>query len=82
MARIGRRIYVTHCKGIGFDEDNNMIDIEVDLVGNVSDLQRANWRVRKKLNNQRVTLSSIERTSKYYSMPLETFIDNADSITD
>ena len=81
MSRIGRRVYVTHCKGVGFDDDNKLINIETDLLGNIDSVERANVRVRKKLGNNRITIQSIEHSSKYYSMPLEVFIDNCDKVS-
>lgn len=82
MSRIGRRVYVTHCTGIGFDADNKLINIETDLLGNIDSVERANVRVRKKLCNNRITIQSIDHSSKYYSMPLDVFIDNCDKVTD
>lgn len=82
MARIGRTIYTTHCEGIGFDENNNVININVDILGNINDIKRANGIVRHKLNNNRITLKSISATSRHYSMPLEKFIEQADIVTE
>ena len=80
--RIGRRIYVTHCEGVGFDQDNNVINVNVDLLGNISDIQRANSMVRRKLGNNRITLKSLNTTSKYYSMSVPDFIEHADKVTE
>ena len=81
MSRIGRRVYVTHCTGIGFDSNNKLVDVVVDLLGNIDSVERANVRARKKLGNNRITIQSIEHSSKYYSMPIDVFIDNCDKVT-
>lgn len=82
MARFGRTIYVTHCTGIGFDENNNQFDIEIDIPGKVTDLSRANGKVRKRLNNNKILIKEICTTSKYYSMTVEEFIENATRVTE
>lgn len=82
MARLGRTVYVTHCKGIGFDENNEQFIIDVDVPGNVKDLNKANYRVRKLLKNDKVLVKEIETTAKYYSMTVENFIKYADMVTD
>ena len=56
-------------------------NIETDLLGNIDSVERANVRVRKKLGNNRITIQSIDHSSKYYSMPLDVFIDNCDKVT-
>lgn len=82
MARLGRTVYVTHCVGIGFDENNDPFDVDVDIMGNVTSLDLANSKVRKKLKNNKVLINEISTTSKYYSMTVEEFIENATLITD
>lgn len=82
MARFGRTIYVTNCKGIGFDDNNNQFKVDIDIPGNVTDLSRANGKVRKRLNNNRILITEIATSSKYYSMTIDEFIDNASQVTD
>lgn len=82
MARLGRTIYVTHCTGIGFDENNELFNVEVDISGNITDLARANNKVRKKLNNDKILIKEIVTTSKYYSMTEEEFIEHATMVTE
>lgn len=82
MARLGRTVYVTHCVGIGFDENNEPFDVDVNIMGKVSSLDLANTKVRKKLNNNKILINEISTTSKYYSMTVEEFIENASMVTD
>lgn len=82
MARLGRTVYVTHCVGIGFDENNDPFDVDVDIMGNVTSLDLANSKVRKKLKNNKVLINEISTTSKYYSMTVEEFIEKATMVTD
>lgn len=82
LARLGRTVYVTHCVGIGFDENNEPFDVDIDILGKVSSLDLANTKVRKRLQNNKVLINEISTTSKYYSMTVEEFIENATLITD
>lgn len=80
--RIGRRIYATRCIGVGFDENNNKIPVDVTILGSYDNIKRANAAVRKRLGNERILLEKIEVTSKYYSMTRDDFIKHADKVTD
>lgn len=64
-----------------FDDENNLQNVTVDLYGNINDKERATSKVAKKLGTNRVIVNSMNTHSKYYSMTLENFVDNADSIT-
>ena len=82
MARIGRRVFVTHCEGFGFDSDNNRFEVNEDLNRRCTDLNRATKLIQKKYKNNRIVIKTIEIKSKYYSMPVEVFLENCDQITD
>lgn len=82
MARLGRTVFVTRCVGIGFDENNEPFDVDIELLGNISTLERANSKVRRKLQNNKVLIKEISTTSKYYSQTLEEFIENASQVTE
>lgn len=82
MARLGRTIFVTHCSGVGFDENNEQFQVEVDIQGNITDLNIANTKVRRQLKNNKILIHKIEQSSKYYSMTVEDFMKNADLVTD
>lgn len=78
--RVGRRVYVTVCECVLFDDDNEMKTETIELYGNINDKEHATSKVAKKLGTNRVIVKKMETSSKYYSMPLETFIENADSV--
>lgn len=78
--RVGRRVFVTECDCITI-ENNNPVKITVQLYGDYNDEKRASNAVRKQLGTEKVLVKDIRRTSLYYSMPIETFIKNADKVT-
>ena len=80
--RIGRRIYTTDCHCIMYDKDNNPVEIDVPLLGNINDLNRATTKVAKQLGTQRVIVKSMETNSYYYSMLTSEFIKHADKVTE
>lgn len=80
--RIGRRVYTTVCSVVTFDDNNEMKRVDVHLYGNINDKERATSKVAKKLGTNRVIVEEMETSSKYYSMPIEAFVEHADSITD
>lgn len=80
--RVGRRIFVTHCVGVMFDENNDMRDVAYDIVGNITSPKRATNIIKKRLNIDRVLVKQVSVTSKFYSMPAQKFIENADKVTD
>ena len=80
--RIGRRVYETMCHVLMYDKDNNQVELEVLLLGNINDLERATSKVAKQLGTSRVMVKSMETTSHYYSMLMSEFIKHADCVTD
>ena len=80
--RVGRRIFVTHCVGVMFDDNNDMHDFAYDIVGNITSPKRATNIIKKRLNLDRVLVKQVSVTSKFYSMPVQKFIENADKTTD
>lgn len=80
--RIGRRVYETMCQVLMYDKDNNQVELEVPLIGNINDLERATSKVAKQLGTTRVMVKSMETISHYYSMPMSDFIKHADCVTD
>lgn len=80
--RIGRRVYETMCKVLMYDKDNNQVELEVPLLGNINDLERATSKVSRQLGTTRVMVKSMETTSHYYSMPMSEFIKHADVVND
>lgn len=80
--RIGRRVYETMCQVLMYDKDNNQVELEVLLLGNINDLERATSKVAKQLGTSRVMVKSMETTSHYYSMLMSEFIKHADCVTE
>ena len=80
--RIGRRVYETMCQVLMYDKDNNQVELEVLLLGNINDLERATSKVARQLGTSRVMVKSMETTSHYYSMLMSEFIKHADCVTD
>lgn len=80
--RVGRRIVVTHCKClVVMKNDKDVKRMEVDLYGDYSDITRATNACVKKLKSKRVLIESIQQDSFYASMPVETFVKNADQVS-
>lgn len=79
--RVGRSVFVTTCDCI-IIEGNDPIHKEVTLYGDYHNIKRATNAVKKKLGIDQVLVKSTERKSLYYSMPVETFIQNADKVTE
>lgn len=80
--RIGRRVYTTICKCIMYDDENNCKELEVEIIGNPNEIERATTKVQKMLGTKRVMVHSMTTKSRYYSMPTEKFIELSDKITD
>lgn len=80
--RIGRRVYETLCNVLMYDKDNNQVELDVPIIGNINNLERATSMVARQLGTTRVLVKSMETTSHYYSMPVSDFIKHADCVTD
>lgn len=80
--RIGRRVFTTMCHCLMYDKDNNPVEIDVPLLGNINSIERATTKAAKQLGTQRVIVKSMETNSYYYSMPISEFINNADKVTE
>ena len=80
--RIGRRVYETLCNVLMYDKDNNQVELDVPIIGNINNLERATSIVARQLGTTRVLVKSMETTSHYYSMPVSDFIKHADCVTD
>jgi hypothetical protein len=65
-----------------FDDNNDMHDVAYDIVGNITSPKRATNIIKKRLNIDRVLVKQVSVTSKFYSMPAQKFIENADKVTD
>lgn len=79
--RIGRKITVTTCNCIVMD-GNDITNKTVKLYGEYNDVTRATNAVRKELGTQQVLVESVSYKVSYYSMPIKTFIENADQVTE
>ena len=80
--RIGRRVYETLCNVLMYDKDNNQVELDVPIIGNINNLERATSIVARQLGTTRVLVKSMETTSHYYSMNVSDFIKHADCVTD
>lgn len=80
--RIGRRVYETLCNVLMYDKDNNQVELDVPIIGNINNLERATSIVARQLGTTRVLVKSMETTSHYYSMAVSDFIKHADCVTD
>lgn len=78
--RIGRRIVSTTCDCIIVNSDNNTERKTVTLSGDYSNETRATNACKKKLGVKRLLVQNISTDSTYYSMPIDTFIKNADKV--
>lgn len=79
--RIGRNIVSTTCECIIVNKDNNTEKKTVTLAGDYSNEVRATNACKKKLKVKRLLVQNISTNIRYYSMPIETFVKNADRIT-
>lgn len=79
--RIGRNIVSTTCECIIVNKDNNTEKKTVTLAGDYSDEVRATNACKKKLKVKRLLVQNIHTDRRYYSMPIETFVKNADRVT-
>lgn len=80
--RIGRRINTTVCDCLIVDKDMNTVQREVVLHGDYSNITRATNACKKKLGVKRLLVQGIQTTSKYYSMPIDHFIEEADQVSE
>lgn len=79
--RIGRKITVTTCNCIVM-EGKDVTNRTVKLYGEYNDVTRATNAVRKQLGTQQALVESVSHQVAYYSMPIKTFIENADQVTE
>ena len=79
--RIGRNVVRTTCECIIVNKDNNTEKKTVVLAGDYSNETRATNACKKKLGVKRLLVKSIRTNTRYYSMPIETFVKNADKVT-
>lgn len=80
--RIGRRIMTTICDCLVSDKDKNISQVTVTLHGNYSDPTRATNACKKKLGVKRLLVQGIETDVKYYSMPIDKFVTEADQVSE
>ena len=62
--RVGRRIFVTHCVGVMFDDNNDMHDVEYDVVGNITPPKRSTNILKKHMGLDRVFVKPVTVTSQ------------------
>lgn len=79
--RIGRNIVSTTCECIIVNKDNNAEKKTVTLAGDYSNEVRATNACKKKLKVRRLLVQNISTNIRYYSMPIEKFVKNADKVT-
>lgn len=79
--RIGRNVVSTTCECIIVNKDNNTEKKTVTLAGDYSNEVRATNACKKKLKVKRLLVQNISTNTRYYSMPIETFVKNADRVT-
>lgn len=79
--RIGRNVVSTTCECIIVNKDNNTEKKTVVLAGDYSNETRATNACKKKLSVKRLLVQKISTYIRYYSMPIETFVKNADKVT-
>ena len=79
--RIGRNVVSTTCECIIVNKDNNTEKKTVVLAGDYSNEVRATNACKKKLKVKRLLVQNISKNTRYYSMPIETFVKNADKVT-
>ena len=77
--RIGRTIYITYCSGQFYNSDNELIPFELKFRGNY-DVKRCTSKAMERLGTNRLIVDpeSIVVTKKWYSMPIDLFIEYAD----
>jgi hypothetical protein len=63
------------------NKDNNTEKKTVTLAGDYSNEVRATNACKKKLKVKRLLVQNISTNIRYYSMPIETFVKNADRVT-
>lgn len=80
ITRICRTVTVTLCECLYVDENNDTHKADVKLYGDYSNLIRATNACKKKLNRTRVLVKNIRQEEYSVSMPMETFLENADHV--
>lgn len=78
---IGRRIYTTCVDGYYLDKQKERREFSIELVGDLGKTQAQN-RCAKILGTKNLIVCKIRVVSTYYSMPIETFIENAKELKD
>lgn len=78
--RIGRRIRRTNLHCVYVDEKNDIQEKDITIYGDYTNETRARNKARKVLGTENAMVDNITSTDAYYSMSLETFIKNADTV--
>lgn len=73
--RIGRTVTFTHCEGVKM-QDGAFVQFKFDLIGDY-DASKATNAIRKRLRDQTITITHVEKDSEFYSMPIRLFVETA-----
>lgn len=80
--RIGRTFYKTYCDCWYIDGNNEVRPLEYVLDGYYNDAIRAQTAIAKELGQTSVAVKNITHKSFYASMPVESFLELADFISE
>lgn len=63
-------------------EGRDIKHIDVKLSGSYGDIARATGAVKRQLGTEQVLVESMAQSSAYYSMPIKTFLEYADKVSE
>lgn len=73
---IGRTVTFSHCYGKKV-QDGAFVHFEFDLLGDYADPMKATNVLRRRLNDQSITITRVEQDTDYYSIPIKLFVETA-----
>lgn len=82
-AKVGRLVQITHCNGQRINPNNKdpieFVDFSFDVYGTYT-TGRATKFARKTFGDKSIVINNVEHDEEYYSMDIDTFINNAERI--
>lgn len=73
---IGRTVQLSHCRGARIDDSKEIVEFSAVVYGSIS-TDAAQAYFRRKLKDDSIIINSVETDTDYYSMDLQTFLENA-----
>lgn len=81
--RVGRTVYETRCIGSRYDPDKRKtISYDVKLNGNITSIERAAAKLRKKFGTKVLSVEELHHIKAYVSAPIDKFMEIVDERTE